>query len=811
MRPTAEPAGGLPQGPTRPGCHPAREPGIGKTRLGDRLTELAETAGFETHKALVLDFGAAKRREALPALLRSLLALEPESSVAARLEALNHALAQGLIAAEDRVHHVNLLDLPPPPDLQGLDQAMTAETRSRGQAKALARLALARKRPLFFRIEDLHWAEPEVIAQLALLAADCKTTALFFLMTTRVQGDPLDAAWRGLLDGTAVTTVDLGPLGEAAAMELARSYKVAEEGFARSCIERAAGNPLFLDQLLQMVGESMDQGIPGSVQSIVQSRMDRLQPDDRAALEAASVLGQRFAAAALASLLRSDREACRPLLAQGLIKLEGDGYLFAHALVRDAVYGTLLQDRRRDLHRLAADHFREGDAALRARHLRGAEDPAAAEAFLAAAEEETRRHRLASARRLLDEGLALPKSPQIHFALTAAKGEALRNLGEVEASLDCYGVAMSLAEDDAARAQSHLGLAAAMRILDRFDAAFAALAQAEALAERLCDKILLAEIWSLRGNLLFPLGRPDDCLAAHAKSLDLAREASALEAEVRARGGLGDAYYAKGQVAAAQRHFADCVALARRQALGQIEVANAPMLAWSTILVGAYREGAREAERAFRKAKAAGNERAAIIALNALATAAIDSGDLDAGEAHAGEIVRLSAHLRSGRFTSYGLNLLAEVSFYAGDCDRAGDRVERAWAEAEASAVGFCGPWILGLRARIVGDRAEARQDLERAKEILAAGAVAHNHFFFRRHAMEFALERGDAAEVARQAAAFRLYLGDHGTSWSDLFLRRAGLLAQRDRGAASDADRQEVLDLMDREGLSIWAEALKG
>ena len=59
-------------------------------------------------------------------------------------------------------------------------------------------------------------------------------------------------------------------------------------------MERAAGNPLFLEQLLYHAEEIAEAGVPGSVQSLVQARIDRLDPADRAALQAASVLGQRF-------------------------------------------------------------------------------------------------------------------------------------------------------------------------------------------------------------------------------------------------------------------------------------------------------------------------------------------------------------------------------------------------------------------------------------------------------------------------------------------------------------------------------------
>ncbi len=155
-----------------------------------------------------------------------------------------------------------------------------------------------------------------------------------------------------------------------------------------------------------MVGDSIDEGTPGSVQSIVQSRMDRPGPPDRAALEAASVLGQRFSGEALSALLEGGEGAFEPLLQKGLIRPEDDGFLFAHDLVRDGVYATLLQERRRSLHAAAAAWFEQRDATLYAQHLRGADDPGAAAAFLHAAESYSEQHRLEAALRLLEDGLA---------------------------------------------------------------------------------------------------------------------------------------------------------------------------------------------------------------------------------------------------------------------------------------------------------------------------------------------------------------------------------------------------------------------
>ena len=103
----------------------------------------------------------------------------------------------------------------------------------------------------------------------------------FLVMTSRVEGDPLDQAWRAEAAGTSLTTIDLGPLPSEDARALAEALIAANTAFAERCVERAAGNPLFLDQLLRHADESQAAAVPGSVQSLVQARIDRLDPATR--------------------------------------------------------------------------------------------------------------------------------------------------------------------------------------------------------------------------------------------------------------------------------------------------------------------------------------------------------------------------------------------------------------------------------------------------------------------------------------------------------------------------------------------------
>src|ERR1700693_6002037 len=92
--------------------------------------------------------------------------------------------------------------------------------------------------------------------------------------------------------GTLVP-VDLSPLQPADARSIARRF-IDVAAFADQCVERAGGNPLFLEQLLRGAADLTDGRLPTSIQSVVLARTDLLSAQDRRAIQAASVLGQRF-------------------------------------------------------------------------------------------------------------------------------------------------------------------------------------------------------------------------------------------------------------------------------------------------------------------------------------------------------------------------------------------------------------------------------------------------------------------------------------------------------------------------------------
>jgi predicted ATPase len=178
--------------------HIRGEAGIGKTRLIEEIQRAAEEAGLSCHLALVLDFGGGAGRDAIRAMARSLLGLDLTASSEAAHGAAAAALSSEMVAGDDTVFLNDVLDPPQPLELRPIWEAMDSSARSRGRQRLLARILerTSRQRPRLLVVEDLHWADRPTLADLARLAATVAQHTALLVMTSRIEGDPLDEAWR---------------------------------------------------------------------------------------------------------------------------------------------------------------------------------------------------------------------------------------------------------------------------------------------------------------------------------------------------------------------------------------------------------------------------------------------------------------------------------------------------------------------------------------------------------------------------------------------------------------------------------------
>ena len=782
------------------------EAGIGKTRLIEEIQRASTEIGFACHVALVLDFGGGAGHDAVRALARGLLGVEVTSDSETARAAAAAALSSGVVAIDDAAFLNDLLTLPQPPELRPIYEAMDSGTRSYGRQRVMARILdrKTRQRPRMLIVEDLHWADEPVLRHLARLTITAAQHPVLLIMTSRIEGDPLDEAWRAEAAGASLTTIDLGPLPSDDARALAEALIAANKTFAARCVERAAGNPLFLDQLLRHADESHAVAVPGSIQSLVQERIDRLDPVDKAAVQAASVLGQRFVNAALAYLLDSADYVAHRLVSQLLVRPQqasGDVFLFAHALIRDAIYDTLLRSRRRELHRRAAEWYANRDLVLRAEHLDRAEDPEAARAYLVAARSQAAEYRQEAALQLVERGLAVASDRTDCFALTCLQGEILHNSGAMPEAGRAYQAALNAAVDDQERCAAWIGLAAVKRVTDDLPGALADLEQAEAVAVQYALLAEQARIHFLRGNLCFPRGDIEGCLREHGIALELARRAGAVELEAMALGGLGDAEYVRGRMISAYNRFHLCVELSERHGFGRIEVANRPMMAFTQWYAGDTRGALAVADAAIDRAARVGHRRAEMVGHHAAFFCRHALMDFEGACRDAEAALTLAQQLGARRFETEALVFQAELHRLAGRRAEALANAEEAVKISRDTSIAFLGPFALGALA-LASDNPTARQAaLEEAEELLRAGAVSHNHLLFPRDAIEVYLEAGNWDRVERTVAELEHYTRSEPLPFADFYIARGRALAACGRGQSEMAELAAELERIHDEG----------
>ena len=457
------------------------EAGIGKSRLVEQFTEIALAKGFARHKGLVLDFGAGKGRDAVGAMLRSMLRVPQSGDKDTRRVAVEAAITDGLANADQRVFLNDLLDLPQSAEDRVMFDAMDNLTRTERTHAVVAHLikTLSARHPLLITIEDVHCADSISLGYLASMAAvvgDCPTV---LVMTSRIEGDPLDQSWRTAAGGASLTTIDLGPLRAAEANSMASGFVDTTSRFVRHCIERADGNPLFLEQLLQGAEDADEDSVPGTIQSLILARMDRTDAADREALQAASAMGQRFSLDALRHLISDPRYDCSGLIERQLVRREGQDYLFAHAIVREGVYSSLLEVKKREIHQRVAEWFENVDYVLRAEHLDRAENPDAVDAYRHAAEIESKQFRFERALQLIGRGREIATDDGDAFRLLMLEGTCQSDIGNPAEAVEIYRQAQDVATNDVGQCHAWIGLASGMRLVDDYDQALATLDRAE--------------------------------------------------------------------------------------------------------------------------------------------------------------------------------------------------------------------------------------------------------------------------------------------------------------------------------------------
>jgi class 3 adenylate cyclase len=344
------------------------EPGLGKTRLVYEFLRQVEGGEVRVLEGYCATDGQQTPFYPFLDVVRSAFGIRDEDTPTEIAERLEAGLASsGHLTPENLGLLMNLLGLQPPKGaLDGLDGVLIGlRTRDLLPELLKAQCALA---PHILLIEDIHWIDGSSAELIERLVTAGDQRNLMVLNTMRPE---YVSPWRAQ---PGVETVQLRPLAEADFRGLVESrLGVADlpDGLVRQITDRAGGNPLFGEEILSFLTDQgalkvengavvFDEaqaasGLPLRMQTLFTARIDRLHPEDRALLQAASAIGRRFDPGLLSLVVPRDEgigAALQRLQSQDYIFREPNSaeFAFKHVLLRDSVYQSLLSEPRAALH-----------------------------------------------------------------------------------------------------------------------------------------------------------------------------------------------------------------------------------------------------------------------------------------------------------------------------------------------------------------------------------------------------------------------------------------------------------------------------
>ena len=737
----------------------------------------------------------------MPSLVRSLLGITQGSTKREREAALDQAETDGIVDHDNRVFLNDLLDLTQPLQLRTLYDAMDEQARKEGKRTAIVNMLrkLAVHNPVFVVVEDLHWADSITLDYLARLAAAVAECPALMVLTSRGEGDPLNTTWRAQAGEAPIVTWDLSPLRKEESIMLVSTFIDASDSLATRCIERAAGNPLFLEQLLLSVKKGVSENVPDSIKSLVLSRMDQLSKEDKQALQAASVLGQRFDLDDLRYLMEQPTYQCGELVERHLVRPEGSLHLFAHALIQEGAYASLLKRQRTALHLRAAEWYSGRDPVLYAEHLDHAGDELASKAYLDAATEQAKLYRPERALQLIRRGLEIATSNE-DFELRYLEGELLRTLGLTSESIDVYRRASESAGNEVEHCRALVGLAEGLVLIETHDQLLEVLDDADKIAS--AHKLLreLAVINQLRSGVYFFRSMYDACLETSIASLKAARDIESPELEARALSGLADAEYSRGHYDSARDYFNQCIDLARKHGYGRVLAANLTMRGYISWHQNDLESTMVDFHEAIDLAVKTHHARAEMIVTLVYSGIQIDLGNLPESEQFVQRAKTISQQLGSRLFEAESYARLSTIELNRGNQFEAYKLARKAveMLRDSESGMAFWGPCALADLAHATQDTAERRAALDEAEVLLKNESLSHNHMNFYIRAMELCLQIAEWDEVERYARALQDYTAVEPLPRCDFFIARGRALAAFGRGNRDQETMDNIRNLHD-------------
>ncbi|MBV8921456.1 adenylate/guanylate cyclase domain-containing protein [Bradyrhizobium sp.] len=291
-----------------------------------------------------------------------------------KLNKLDALLAQTSTSKEDAALLADMLSLPNDGRYPALERGAEQRRQRTLTALGLQLETLARSGPVLMIFEDAHWGDPTSLEAFGRILDRIAALRVLMIVTFRPE---FVAPWVGQPHVTALAINRLGHREVGTMIDRVIGNRSLPAHIRQDIVERTDGIPLFVEEMTKAVLEAGGEleamqiaaavpspapAVPASLHASLMARLDRLGPAKEVA-QIGAAIGREFAHALLAAVVRKPEtelaSALDRLIVAGLLFRQGlpphASYLFKHALVQDAAYGTLLREPRRALHARIAD------------------------------------------------------------------------------------------------------------------------------------------------------------------------------------------------------------------------------------------------------------------------------------------------------------------------------------------------------------------------------------------------------------------------------------------------------------------------
>ena len=457
-------------------------------------------------------------------------------------------------------------------------------------------------KPVIMEIEDGHWIDPDSKNFLKLFVRNIQEFPIIIITTCR-NNDDGSGYYFGLTE-TEEHRIQLKYLSAKQSKDLV--FSKISEVFAKTLqksdipestydiiVEKSDGDPFYIEQIILYLKENSLLSdsfiitekffkIPSSINTLIISRIDRLNSELKDVVKTASVLGREFAVNILKIMLNNND--LDPYLTEGeqetiWAMINELKYIFKHALIRETVYEMQLKQRLRELHQLAAetiealnkdnpakvygelaDHFEKAEAEEKIFEYFEKAGDAAKDRYM---------NELAIDyySRLLFFLTGYVEKAKLRTQVNLKKANVLKLTGEWTKAEESYNEALQLVkavDDETLKAEINIQTGDLFKQKRENEKAETCFLTAKSIFEKSNDKPGLAKVYGNLGNITFFKGNHEEAMKLYDKQRKFAEESTTDNEAAKAYGNIGLAYFHKGNYEEAMKYYKLRLDIAKR-------------------------------------------------------------------------------------------------------------------------------------------------------------------------------------------------------------------------------------------------------